>query len=147
MPRIKMNMDDVQGGFVEIEPGKYQAKLVDCEESESSSGNPMLVWTWEILDKGEYEGEETKSFTSLQDHALFGLKGHLEAFGYEGDVDVDTDKLIGKVATLTIGKKKRKNRETGEEEFRSVVIKISQATGGAKGGKGKGSKGKGGIPF
>ena len=114
MVRITLNLDDVGSSFTIIEPGRYPARVVDIEEKESSTGNPMLVWSWE-LEGGDYSGQEIKSFTSLQDHALFGLKQHLEAFGVSGEVDIDTDKLIGKTAMLTITKAKTRSKKTGEE--------------------------------
>ncbi|HON76340.1 MAG TPA: DUF669 domain-containing protein, partial [Dermatophilaceae bacterium] len=76
MVRITLNLDDVGSSFTVIEPGRYPARVVDIEEKESSTGNPMLVWSWE-LEGGDYSGQEIMSFTSLQDHALFGLKQHL----------------------------------------------------------------------
>jgi hypothetical protein len=114
MVRITLNLDDVGNSFTLIEPGRYPARVVGIEEKESSTGNPMLVWSWE-LEGGDYSGQEIKSFTSLQDHALFGLKQHLEAFGVSGEVDLDTDKLIGKTAVLTITKTKTRSKNTGEE--------------------------------
>lgn len=114
MVRITLNLDDVGNSFTIIEPGRYPARVVDIEEKESSTGNPMLAWSWE-LEGGDYSGQEIMSFTSLQDHALFGLKQHLEAFGISGEVDLDTDKLIGKTAMLTITKAKTRSRNTGEE--------------------------------
>lgn len=114
MVRITLNLDDVGSSFTLIEPGRYPARVVDIEEKESSTGNPMLAWSWE-LEGGDYSGQEIMSFTSLQDHALFGLKQHLEAFGISGEVDLDTDKLIGKIAMLTITKTKTRSRNTGEE--------------------------------
>ena len=114
MARIKYNLDDIADSFVVMEPGKYAARVLECEEGESSTGNPMLTWTWEIVD-GEYQGREVKSFTSLQEHALFGLKQHLEAFGLSGEVDFDTERLVGKRALLTISKSKMRSRKTGEE--------------------------------
>lgn len=139
MARIKVNLDEIPDGFEVIEPGKYLAKVVDIEEEESSSGNPMLVWTWQITE-GEYSGRELKSFTSLQEHALFGLKEHLTAFGLSGDLDFDTDKLIGKKARLTVGKTTVKSRNTGED---MEVNRINSVTAAGKGGAAKGgAKGK-----
>lgn len=114
MVRITLNLDDVGNSFTIIEPGRYPARVVDIEEKESSTGNPMLAWSWE-LEGGDYSGQEIMSFTSLQDHALFGLKEHLEAFGISGEVDIDTDKLIGKTAMLTVVKAKTRSKNTGEE--------------------------------
>lgn len=127
MVRITLNLDDVGSSFTIIEPGRYPARVVDIEEKESSTGNPMLVWSWE-LEGGDYSGQEIKSFTSLQDHALFGLKQHLEAFGISGEVDIDTDKLIGKTAMLTIVKAKARSRNTGEEIEVNRISLVSPMT-------------------
>lgn len=129
MARIKVNLNEIPDGFEVMEPGKYSAKLFDVEESESAKGNPMLVWTW-VIDRGEYLGKEIKSFTSLQEHALFGLKEHLEAFGLSGELDFDTDKLLNKKVVLTVSKSKTKSRKTGEDIEVNRVDAVSQAKAG-----------------
>lgn len=128
MVRITLNLDDVGSSFTIIEPGRYPARVVDIEEKESSTGNPMLVWSWELEGDCDYSGQEIRSFTSLQDHALFGLKQHLEAFGISGEVDIDTDKLIGKTAMLTITKTKTRSRNTGEEIEVNRISLVSPMT-------------------
>ena len=129
MARIKVNLNEIPDGFEVMEPGKYSAKLFDVEESESTKGNPMLVWTW-VIDQGEYQGKEIKSFTSLQEHALFGLKEHLEAFGLSGELDFDTDKLLNKKVVLTVSKSKTKSKKTGEDIEVNRVDAVSQAKAG-----------------
>ena len=136
MPRIKVNLDDIADGFEILEPGKYVAKLVECEEQDSSKGHPMLVWTWQVVD-GDYQGKELKSFTSLQEHALFGLKEHLGAFGIDGEVDFDSDRLIGKRVKLTVGKSMIKNRDSGEDMEVNRITKLEKAKGGGGGGAGR----------
>ncbi len=131
MARIKINLDEIPDGFEVMEPGKYPAKLFDVEESESTKGNPMLIWTW-IIDGGEYHGKEIKSYTSLQEHALFSLKEHLEAFGLSGNLDFDTDKLLNKKVSLTITKTKIKNRNTGEDMYVNRVERVSALSAGKK---------------
>lgn len=114
---MNLNIDLTNVKVIEVvESGVYRAKLIDVEETESSAGNPMLAWTWEILGK-ENAGAEVKSFTSLLPNALFGLKGHLSALGVQsGKVKMNTDKLLGRKATLTIvkiddgGEKNRVNK-------------------------------------
>lgn len=129
MARIKMALGDIEGGGgVMIEPGQWLAELQDCGEQESSNGNPMLVWFWEIKE-GPSEGLDIKSYTSLQDHALFGVKEHLVAFGADedADIDLDTDQLIGRQAILTIGKAKFRDKDSGEEREASRVNAIKSA--------------------
>lgn len=124
MPRLKMNLAGVTVGGVNIPPGKYLAELVDVQESESSTGNPMLVWEWEIAE-GDFGGNTVRSWTTLQEHALFGLKGHLVGLGEdEEDIDVDTDEFIGRRVWLTITTRKFKDRDSGEEREAPSVAKI-----------------------
>jgi len=148
MVKIKVNLDDISS-FSVIEPGKYQAKLVDVIEAESSTGNPMLVWTWRVENE---EDKELKSFVSLQTHALFGLKEHLEAFGVAGQVDFNTDKLIGKRAVLSVIKTTVVNRNNGEDmEVNRIeaVLPAKKASGKGKAvSKAKIENGEGNdIPF
>jgi len=153
-----MNLNDIPDGPAGINPGKYIAKLTDVIEEESqSSGQPTLVWYWEIVSSADgdrsFEGKEIKSWTSLQEQALFGLKNHLEAFGESGDVDVETDKYIGKKAVLVVGKNKYKSKRTGEDVEGSKIVEVqplpSSKTSSA--GKGpvtsKGTKGVKDVPF
>lgn len=104
MANLKIDLTGVDT-IETVEAGKYVAKVVDVEETESKAGNPMLAWSWEIQDKCA-EGVILKSFTSLQPNALFGLKGHLAALGANtaGKIDLNTKKLHGKKAVLTVSK-------------------------------------------
>ena len=122
MARIKVNMDEIPD-FQMPEAGKHRSKLVDCEKEISQAGNDMLVWKWEVTE-GDSEGRTINSYTSLLDDALGGLKTHLKAFGFDGEVDVDTDKLIGKKATLVVVKRKYRDRDTGEEKESSSVANV-----------------------
>lgn len=114
MVKIAVNLDGVGSAFTVIDAGKYKARVTEISEGESQSGNPMLTWNWEITE-GDNQGVELRSYTSLQEHALFGLKEHLEAFGIAGEVDMDTDKLVGKMAHLVVSKKTIRSNKTGEE--------------------------------
>lgn len=122
MPKYNFALEDIEsgGGFVAITPGKYRARLQDCVETESSKGNPMLVWTWELLE-GDEKGEMVKSWTSLQDHALFGFKEHCTALGENEDSDEqDTEEYVGRTAVLTIGTRRGRNRNGDEQDFTDV---------------------------
>lgn len=131
MPKIRLNLDEISEGPSIVEPGKYLCKLTDIMEKESSSGNDMLVWHWDIIESTDgddtFIGRELRSWTTLVEHALFGLKEHLEAFGESGEIDVDTDKYIGKKAILTVGKHKYKDRASGEEKEGTRVIAVGSA--------------------
>jgi hypothetical protein len=125
MPRIKVNLADVGERGGNVEPGKWESELTDIEETKSSKDNDMLVWSWEIKE-GPSEGEIIKSWTSLLENALFNLKEHLVAFGAdpEAEVDIEGDKLMGRRATLVVGTRKFKDRDSGEDRETSSVIKV-----------------------
>lgn len=146
MVKLSVNLDEIETtDFKIIEAGKYEAEISDLEEKDSSSGHPMLVWTWKIT-KGDEAGTTLKSYTTLQEHALFGLKQHLAALGIDGDLQgFETDSLIGKMAMLSVTKPKIVSRDTGEDIDVNRVDKVLPLKGAAKSpkkGKGKG-KGKG----
>lgn len=136
-PRIRLNLDEIPD-FIPVDPGRHKAKLTGCEKEVSSAGNDMLVWDWEIKG-GDSNGRTIRSYTSLLEDALSGLKMHLKALGYgEGEVDVDTKKLIGKMAVLVVTARKYRDRETGEEKIGSSVSSVLPDTGKAlKAGSGK----------
>ena len=125
--------------FELIEPGKYLARLVSCEQETSSSGNPMAVWQWQIVG-GPHAGKELRSYTSLQEGAQISLKEHLVAFGCDpkSKVTPDTDKYIGRKAYLTVGKSVIKSKRTGEDMEVNRVNAVS-AENAANGGKTKAS--------
>jgi len=135
-PKIHVNMGNIPD-FVAMEPGKHRARLVSCEEEESSKGNPMYTWSWEGIE-GDNEGLTIKSYTSLLDNALGGLKRHLLAFGFDEDYegDVDTRKLVGKTALLIVTMRKFRDKDTGEEREGSSVKSVLPDT------KSKGSTSK-----
>ena len=125
MVKLSINLDDIEtSDFRIIEAGKYEAKLMDLVEKDSSAGHPMLVWSWEVI-KGEETGAALKSYTTLQDHALFGLKQHMEALGVDGDLQgFETDSLIGKMVMLTVTKPRIVSRDTGEDIDVNRVDKV-----------------------
>ena len=137
MVKLSVDLDEVDDSAFEIvDAGKYNAKVTDVVEQESSSGHPMLVWNWEIIG-GDFNGTTLKSYTTLQAHALFGLKEHLAAFGVEGNLDgFETDAMIGKTAQLTVTKNMVVSKDSGED---IEVNRISKVNPSAKKGKGKGA--------
>jgi hypothetical protein len=152
MVKLSLNLDEIGTAMETIDPGRYKAKVIDVEEGDSQSGNPMLTWTWEITE-GDSAGKELRSYTSLQEHALFGLKSHLEAFGHTGEVEVDTDKLIGKTAILVVTKKKIRSNRTDEEIEVNRIENVLPSKGSGEAAKkpviskSSGKKGQGNIPF
>jgi len=135
MVRIALDLDEVRMGGGNVEPGTWRAKVLTIEEEESSTGNPMLTWEWGVQE-GPSQGETIRSWTSLLDNALGSFKNHVEAFGYSGKVEVDTDEIEGQEAMIVVAMRKRRNRETGDEqEFPSIIaVKPLAAAAGARNG-------------
>lgn len=107
MAKLSYDLTEIPD-IVELEQGRATARLVACTKGKSkASGNPTLTWEWMFL-TGPNKGTRGRSWTSLQDHALGGLKQHLMAFGYKKVVDIDTEDLIGKKVTLVVGTRPRK---------------------------------------
>lgn len=121
--KIKVNLDEIPD-FVSVAPGKHRARLEECDEDVSQAGNDMLVWGWKVIE-GEEEGRTIRSYTSLLEDALGGLKTHFAAFGYtEGIADVDTDDFIGKTALLVVTKHKYRDRDSGDEKEGTSVANV-----------------------
>lgn len=90
-------------GFTPLEPGTYRARLVEVEAKQAaSSGNPMWVWKYEILDD-KYKGRFQWNNTVLTDKALWKVAESFSAFGV--DTDTDTDELIGCTVKLEVSQR------------------------------------------
>jgi hypothetical protein len=140
MAKITVNLEGVGEAREVIDAGRYQAKVTDIVQSDSQSGNPMLTWTWELE-----SGAEIRSYTSLQEHALYGLKAHLTAMGLdtEGELDLDTDKLIGKKAILVVTKEQIASRDgSGMVDVNRVkaVYRLEKTSGSVTAAKGATAK-------
>ena len=154
MVKLSVNLDGVGAPREVIEAGRYTARVTEVVEGDSSSGNPMLTWSWELVG-GEHEGHEMRSYTSLQEHALFGLKAHLVAMGLDadGELDFDTDKFVGKRATLVVTKEQIASKEKDGMVDINRIKAVYKLEGGSSGSavkkpvvQGKsGAKGK--VPF
>lgn len=138
MVKLSINLSDVEvGDFEIVDAGKYTAEVTDVIEKESSSGHPMLVWDWKIVG-GDFAGSCLKSYTTLQEHALFGLKEHLTAFGIEGDLEgFETDSMIGRTALITVTKNKIVSKDSGEDIDVNRVQRVAAAAAGKKTAKAK----------
>lgn len=106
---VTVDMAGVEsGGLVPEGPILATIKSVELKTSESS-GNDYLAWTC-TTKKGPLFFN-----TSLQPHALFNLRGLLEACGMEipdGPMDIDFDEMVGYefIAVVEHEKYEGKNR-------------------------------------
>ena len=88
MPRINVKLDDVESGFEIYPEDSYLVELQETSKIAKSktSGEPKVTWISKILE-GEFENKLLSWDTSLQDQALWNLKGMLEVIGVEWDED------------------------------------------------------------
>ena len=88
MPRINVKLDDVESSFQIYPEGSYLVELQETSKIKKSktSGAPKVTWISKILE-GEFEGKLLSWDTSLQDQALWNLKGMLEQIRVEWDED------------------------------------------------------------
>lgn len=143
----KASKAESKGGSREPMPeGDYRVRLLEVEAKESSNGNPMWNWKYEVVE-GDHTGRFLWNNTTLVDSAMWAVNQTFEAFGVP--TDTDTDDLIGEevgvsvsIGTVGAGANQGKKRNNVES-----VFPASQLNGGdgddAKSEK-KGKKGKDG---
>jgi hypothetical protein len=104
--RVRIDFTGVQpgsGGF-RIEPGEYKAECLQVIEEESSTGNPMLTWTFQ-LQEGTANGRRLRYWTSLAPQALWKLQSALEAFGEDAPtsiVDLELSDYEGRSVIIVV---------------------------------------------
>ncbi len=102
MTKLSYDLSEIADAIPQLSVGTFPARLVSCTKGKSkNSGNPTLTWDWMLLG-GPDKGQRARSWTSLQEQALFNLKQHLIGLGFKKSVEVDTETLIGKKVRLAI---------------------------------------------
>jgi hypothetical protein len=74
MPKIKYDLRDVEaagGSFEAPPPGLYRAKLAECNQKKSKSGNDMLECVYELT-RGDFKGSK------VWDYIVIGVEGFPE---------------------------------------------------------------------
>lgn len=91
-------------GFTPMDEGRYRARLTKVTaKTAASSGNPMWVWEFEILDE-KYKGRKQWNNTVLTDAALWKVGESFAAFGVPEDTD--TDELLGCTVELEVSQRR-----------------------------------------
>ena len=91
------DLTDVETGYTLLPEGDYHVKVAEAKQEESSSGNDMIVWDFEVVE-GKQKGGKLRDYTSLGANALWKLKGYLQAMNFElpdSAFDLDLDDLKG----------------------------------------------------
>lgn len=100
--KLKLDFTGVES-FQRAAEGIHTVKIATAEVKQSSGGNDMIVVAFEVT-KGSDKGARVYDNFVLTDTALWKLKGLLQAVGMKADgkVQLDTDKLIGKVCQINV---------------------------------------------
>ena len=131
---VSVDFTGVEAGGRPCPDGTFKAEITSFEQEESSTGNPMIVAKYKILE-GKGKGAVIFDNLSLQPQALFRLKSLCEALGIEADgaIDLDFDDFVGQEVLVDVenetyeGKKRARaagyasledkdSSEDGEEE-------------------------------
>ena len=89
MPRINVNLTEVESGFEVYPDGKYLVEISDKSKiTKSSEGGAYIRWIAEIMEPEEFGSKFISWNTSLLPQALWNLKAMMEvievAFDEEG---------------------------------------------------------------
>jgi hypothetical protein len=77
---FEVDLSNVQTNGFTIPDGSYKVKCVEVEQSVSSSGNPMFVWTFEVTE-GDHIGFQSKVFTAITPAAMWKVAETVIALG------------------------------------------------------------------
>lgn len=76
---FEVDLTNVQDNF-SIPDGKYKVKCTEIEQNVSKGGNPMFVWTFQVVE-GQYAGFESKVFTAITPAAMWKVAETVQALG------------------------------------------------------------------
>ena len=110
---------DLGGGYV-IPDGNYKVKCVDVEQGVSKGGNPMFIWSFEVVD-GDRAGFLSKVFTAITPAAMWKVAETVQALGVGQTGTVVKFKrtdVIGKECGATF----EKSEYNGQD--RSQIVKV-----------------------
>jgi hypothetical protein len=132
MPNLHIDFSEIPS-LEPVPAGTYLASIIQADAGESQAGNPKVDLRWKIVG-GEFDGRLIFDHLSFAPTALWRTKLFLQAVGFgEGFAgDVDTDDLVGKMASLTVAiESGRTNPDTGEtypDRNRVIKVKPAEAT-------------------
>lgn len=100
---VSVDFTGVEAGGRPVPDGTWRCEIVSMEQEESSTGNPMIVAKYKVLN-GKGKGGVIYDNLSLQPQALFRLKALCEAIGVEAEsaTDLDLDELVGQEVLIDV---------------------------------------------
>lgn len=87
------------GSFEPLPAGVYRARLTEVTTKTASTGNPMWVTVFEVIDEG-FKGRKLWNNLVLIEAALWKVREFFDAFGVE--TDTDTEELLGRTVKLSV---------------------------------------------
>jgi hypothetical protein len=136
---LKVNFTDVEvRNFDPIPTGKYHVKITDAEIKQSgpaskNPGSDYINFEYTVQE-GDYNNRKVFGMASLLPHALFSIKGILQAVGYdaEGEMEFELDDLIGKDLIVKVNKRPARTLDDGREVDESNEVKSYYPIDGVK---------------
>lgn len=87
MPRINVNLTEIESGFEIFPDGQYLVELTERSKVAKSDSGPYVRWVARIQDPEEYADKMISWTSSFLPQALWNLKDLLEKVGVDFDVD------------------------------------------------------------
>jgi uncharacterized protein DUF669 len=106
------NVEEGGGGSFKIPEGNYLVEVTEVEQTESEAGNDMFKWTF-TGKEGKAKSKIFYQYTTLNEEALWKLRGLLEALGVDvpkGPLDLDLDEMVGLELTAVVGDEEYKGK-------------------------------------
>lgn len=115
MPRINVNLNEVEGGFPLLPEDKYLVEIQDTSKLMKSDAGPYIRWIAKVVE-GEYADKFIGWNTSLLPQALWNVKNMLEAANVDWEEDgFDTEDVIGALIIVDVSQRTiEQGRRAGE---------------------------------
>lgn len=126
---FEVDLTEVQENDYTIPDGTYRAKCVDVSQDVSKGGNPMFVWSFELIG-GQYNGRSFKSWTAITPAAMWKVAETVMALGVGQTGQVVKFKrtdVVGKECGLLIEQDEYNGKTTSKV---SRVLSISELENG-----------------
>jgi flagellar biosynthesis GTPase FlhF len=119
---VSVDFTGVEAGGRPCPDGTFRCEIMSMVEEESSTGNPMIVAKYKVLN-GKGKGAVIYDNLSLQPQALFRLKALCDALGVEADsaTELDLDDFVGQEVVIDI------ENETYEDKKRPRAVGYAAA--------------------
>jgi hypothetical protein len=119
---VSVDFTGVEAGGRPCPDGTFRCEITSMVEEESSTGNPMIVAKYKVLN-GKGKGAVIYDNLSLQPQALFRLKALCDALGVEADsaTELDLDEFVGQELVIDI------ENETYEDKKRPRAVGYTSA--------------------